>query len=301
MALRFVDVVVNGPKTWSLAATLHPQVAAACDAAQDRAAVDIIGWLAAHATTRVGPRGRQVQVPVEQLEAAVVRHHTSRTAIRPATCTCRSTPVSSPQAGGAGCTRWAWWAASRRSTGSGAPRWRATSSSARRSRPSGTPSTPTQARSQNSRRTPEPSAPVPRRSPAKSAATRRSGAENHPDEEPGPALRRTWDRRAWAQARPDKVVPQNGADLGRRWVEELRELEDTPPTPLADLPVKPPVRRGTPSGYVDRDAVADLVMSRLGAVARAETPPTSVARSNRSSPRPASSRRTPCATSWPRA
>ena len=41
-------------------------------------AVEIIGWLAEHATTRVGPRGRQVQVPVEQLEAAVVRHYTSR-------------------------------------------------------------------------------------------------------------------------------------------------------------------------------------------------------------------------------
>ena len=48
------------------------------DAAQDRAASEIIGWLAEHATTRVGPRGRQVQVPVEQIEAAVVRHYTSR-------------------------------------------------------------------------------------------------------------------------------------------------------------------------------------------------------------------------------
>ncbi len=76
--LRFVEVVVNGPKTWSLAATLHPEIAAAYDAAQDKAATEIIGWLADHATTRVGPRGRQVQVPVEQLEAAVVRHYTSR-------------------------------------------------------------------------------------------------------------------------------------------------------------------------------------------------------------------------------
>ena len=43
-----------------------------------RAAEEIIGWVAEHATTRVGPRGRQVQVPVEELEAAVVRHYTSR-------------------------------------------------------------------------------------------------------------------------------------------------------------------------------------------------------------------------------
>src|SRR4051794_30040041 len=64
-AVRFVEVVVNGPKSWSLAAAMHPDVAAAYDAAQDRAAVEIIGWLAAHATTRVGRRGGQVQVPVE--------------------------------------------------------------------------------------------------------------------------------------------------------------------------------------------------------------------------------------------
>src|SRR3954447_8225088 len=62
-AVRFVEVVVNGPKSWSLAAAVHPDVAAAYNAAQDRAAVEIIGWLAAHATTRIGPRGGQVQVP----------------------------------------------------------------------------------------------------------------------------------------------------------------------------------------------------------------------------------------------
>ena len=77
-ALRFVEVVVNGPKTWSLAAALHPEVSAALDAAQDQAATEIVGWVAQHATTRVGPRGRQVQVPVERIEAAVIRHYTSR-------------------------------------------------------------------------------------------------------------------------------------------------------------------------------------------------------------------------------
>src|SRR4051795_2300626 len=77
-AVRFVEVVVNGPKTWSLAAALHPDVAAAYDAAQDRAATEIIGWLGRHATTRVGPRGGQVQVPVEVAEAVTVAHYTSR-------------------------------------------------------------------------------------------------------------------------------------------------------------------------------------------------------------------------------
>src|SRR4051794_15198957 len=77
-AVRFVEVVVNGPKSWSLAAALHPEVAAAYDAAQDRAAGQILSWLADHATTRVGPRGGQVQVPLEALEAVTVRHYTSR-------------------------------------------------------------------------------------------------------------------------------------------------------------------------------------------------------------------------------
>jgi conjugative relaxase-like TrwC/TraI family protein len=77
-AVRFVEVTVNGPKTWSLAAALDQEVAAAYDAAQNRAAEQIIRWLAEHSTTRVGPRGRQVQVPVEQVEAAVVRHYNSR-------------------------------------------------------------------------------------------------------------------------------------------------------------------------------------------------------------------------------
>src|SRR4051794_25901056 len=58
-AVRFVEAVVNGPKSWSLAAALHPDIAAVYDAAQDRAAAQIIGWLAQHATTRVGPRGGQ--------------------------------------------------------------------------------------------------------------------------------------------------------------------------------------------------------------------------------------------------
>ena len=77
-AVRFVEVVVNGPKSWSLAAELHPDIAAAYDAAQDRAAEQIIGWLGQHATTRVGPRGAQVPVPVERIEAVTVRHYTSR-------------------------------------------------------------------------------------------------------------------------------------------------------------------------------------------------------------------------------
>jgi exodeoxyribonuclease V alpha subunit len=52
-AVRFVEVVVNGPKSWSLAAALHPDIAASYDAAQDPAAEQVLGWLAEHATTRM--------------------------------------------------------------------------------------------------------------------------------------------------------------------------------------------------------------------------------------------------------
>src|SRR3712207_58908 len=77
-AAQFVEVVVNGPKSWSLAAALRPDVAAAYDGAQHRAALQIIDWRAQHAAIRVGPRGGQVQLPVELLEAVTVAHHTSR-------------------------------------------------------------------------------------------------------------------------------------------------------------------------------------------------------------------------------
>ena len=47
---------------------------------------------------------------------------------------------------------------------------------------------------------------------------------DHPHQEPGPKLRQAWDRRAWATARPDKVVPQDGAELAKRWIDELHGL-----------------------------------------------------------------------------
>ena len=103
-AVRFVEVVVNGPKSWSLAAAMHYDVADAYDAAQDRAAVQIIGWLAAHETTRVGPRGDQVQVPVEMLEAVSVRHYTSRAGDPHRHLHLQIGPGCSPPESGGGCT-----------------------------------------------------------------------------------------------------------------------------------------------------------------------------------------------------
>ena len=82
----------------------------------------------------------------------------------------------------------------------------------------------------------------------------------HPGEEPGPRLPEGWDRRAWAQARPDKVVPTDGRELVARWNAELRELGYRDPTDPVSL-------TGTRSGWIDRDAAAELVVSILGAKA----------------------------------
>lgn len=80
---------------------------------------------------------------------------------------------------------------------------------------------------------------------------------DHPGDEPGPALRQIWDRRAWADARPDKVVPTNGEELRRRWMEELHELGYVAPAPGAPLLV-------LRTGALDRDGVVDLALVRLG-------------------------------------
>src|SRR3954468_22171071 len=228
--LRFVEVVVNGPKTWSLAATLHPEIAAAYDAAQDRAAGEIIGWLAAPATTRVGPRGRQVQVPVEQLEAAVVRHYTSR--------------AGDPH-------RHLHLQINARVFAAGA--WRGLHSvgvvdsieaingighAAVMCNPEFRHALAVHGYSLDAE-----TSEVTQLAPYAGAFSARAAQISrnidryeadwrgeHPGQEPGPALRRAWDRRAWSTARPDKVVPEDGTELRQRWVEELHELGFAPPT-----------------------------------------------------------------------
>lgn len=75
---RFAEMTVNCDKTLSLAAALYPEVSRALDAAQEEAAGALLSWLATHSRTRVGPKGAQVHVGVEVLEAASVVHHTSR-------------------------------------------------------------------------------------------------------------------------------------------------------------------------------------------------------------------------------
>lgn len=130
-ALRFVEVVVNGPKTWSLAAALYPEISAALDRAQDKAAIDIVSWIAAHATTRIGPRGRQVQVPSSPSRPRSSGTTRLAPATRTATCTCRSTPASGRPAPGGVSTPSGSGTASRRSTASATPPSRPTRSSGR--------------------------------------------------------------------------------------------------------------------------------------------------------------------------
>jgi len=257
-AVRFVEVVVNGPKTWSLAAALHPDIAEAYDAAQARAAGEIIGWLAQHATTRVGPRGRQVQVPVERIEAATVRHYTSR--------------AGDPHRHLHVQVNARVWAEGK---------WRGLHTVGVRDMIDGINGIGHAAVMCD---------PAFRQVLADRGFTidRESGEVNelagfvgpfsararqigqnieryetawrdtHPGQEPGPELLRTWDRRAWAEARPDKVVPTDGTVLTDRWVEELHGLGFRSPTHRAALHAARP-------GALDRDAAVTTVLSRLGA------------------------------------
>ncbi|WP_233613171.1 MobF family relaxase [Leucobacter edaphi] len=75
---RFAEMVINTPKSLSIAAALHPEVSNALDAAQQDALAEIQRWLAQHSVTRVGPRGKQEVVPVEHMQLVGITHRTSR-------------------------------------------------------------------------------------------------------------------------------------------------------------------------------------------------------------------------------
>lgn len=257
-ALRFVEVTVNGPKTWSLAAALHPEVSAALDAAQDKAAAEIVGWVAQHATTRVGPRGQQVQVPVERIEAAVIRHYTSR--------------AGDPH-------RHLHLQVNARVFAAGA--WRGLHSVGVRdmieaingighAAVATDPEFRTVLAGHGLTLDAE-TCEIEQLAPYVGAFSARTGQihrnidryeaewrREHPGQEPGPRLREVWDRRAWADARPDKVVPTDGAELVARWNDEVRALGYRDPA-------APAVLEATQVGWIDRDGAADRIISQLGA------------------------------------
>ncbi len=76
--LRFVEIVVNNPKSLSIVATQNPAVAAVLDRELERQADEIAKYLSAVAVTRVGPGGAQREVGALTLETARVTHLTSR-------------------------------------------------------------------------------------------------------------------------------------------------------------------------------------------------------------------------------
>ena len=255
--VKFVEVTVNGPKSWSLAAALHPDVSVAYDAAQRRAAEQILAWVGEHATTRVGPMGRQVQVPVEELEAAVVAHRTSR----------------------AGDPHWHLhlqvnarvWA-----TG----KWRGLHTVGFRESIAAIngighatvmtdPGFRAALAAHGYHLDPGSGEIIELEAygEAFSARSKQIGHNidryetqwrgEHPGEEPGPRLRQAWDRRAWADERPDKVMPTSGAALEEHWSDELAELGFRAPRRGVELLTPRP-------GMLDRDELAAEALCRLG-------------------------------------
>ena len=261
-AVRFVEITVNGPKTWSLAAALDPEVAGAFEAAQDRAAEQIIGWVADHATTRVGPRGRQVQVGVERIEAATVRHYTSRAGDphRHLHLQVNARVFAEGKWRGLHTVGFRDSIEALNGIGHAAvmtdPEFRAALASA------GFTLDP--ASGEVAELAPyvggfsERAAQIGRNIDRYEAQWRRA----NPGQEPGPTVRQSWDRRAWKDARPDKVIPADGAAMVSAWVEHLHELGYRDPSPQPRLPVVV----GAPRvGGLDRDAAVEAALMRLGA------------------------------------
>ena len=256
-AVRFVEVTVNGPKSWSLAAELHPDVAAAYDASLDRAAGQIIGWLGQHATARVGPRGQQVATAVEMLEAVTVRHQTSRAGDphRHLHLQINARVVAKGQWRGLDTVAIRDSIAAINGVGHAAV---ATDPAFRDA---------LAAHGYTLTRSGE----ITQLGPYVGAFSKRAAQiernlaryekawrVEHPGEEPGPALRRVWDARAWAEGRPDKIGPISWGDVHDRWLDELTRLGYTDRDhPM--LLLTPPV------GAIDRDQAVGIVLSRLGA------------------------------------
>lgn len=254
--VRFVEVVVNGPKTWSLAAAVSPEISAAYDEAMDRAAGEIIGWLAEHATTRVGPRGGQVSVPVESLEAAVVRHYTSRAGDPHRHLHLQMNARVFAQGTWRGLDTVAMRDSIEAINGIGHaavmcdPHFRQVLA--------------------EQGFTLDAEGEIVELRPfvgAFSARARQIGQHkdryeadwraDHPGQEPGRQLLRAWDARAWADARPDKVTVTDGAVLVDEWAAELHRLGYQPRLPALTVATRP--------GELDRKRVTEVVLSRLGA------------------------------------
>ncbi len=257
-ALRFTEVVVNGPKSWSIAAELHPDIADAYGTAQGRAAVEIVRWMAQNATTRVGPRGAQVATPVERIEAVAVQHHTSR-----AGDPHRHIHLQiNARVEAAGEWRGIDSVAVRNSIGAvqgighatvmADPAFREALAAHGFTLDADTGEVVELAGYVEA---------FSKRAAQVTAKVKQYEAEwraANPDAEPGPALRRSWDARAWVENRPGKAHVEPAQVLHDRWLDELDALGYQPPTRPAPIVA-------TRVGQVDRDEAAAEVLAQLTA------------------------------------
>ncbi len=229
------------------------------------AAEQIIGWVAEHVTTRVGPRGRQVQVPVDRIEAVVVRHYTSR-AGDPHRHLHLQINARVFAAGDWRGLHTVGVARQPRRDQRHRPRRRhhrpRLPGRARRTRVHPGPGHGRDGRAraatwavQCARRADRPQ-PRPLRGRVAGGEPRRRS--------PGRGLRRAWDRRAWAQARPDKVVPTDGAALVGT-VERGAARPRLPRPAPGRTPASWPAPRG--SGRSTATQAVEVVLSRLGGAA----------------------------------
>ena len=126
----------------------------------------------------------------------------------------------------------------------------------------GSPSTRRPGRSPSWRRTWGRSASGPRRSAATSTGTRPNGAPRTPARSPA---RRCGGRGTGGPGRtpaPTRSSPNDGAELVAAWNQQLRDLGYRDPTPQPGLPIVV----GAPRvGEFDRDAAVETILVRLGA------------------------------------
>ena len=264
-ALRFAEVVINGPKSWSLAAGLHPDISTAYEAAQDKAVEEIGRYVAANACTRLGPRGGQVQVHVDQVEMAAIRHYTSRAGDPHRHIHLQfnaRVPVGEKWRGidSAAMLRMqrAINAIGHRAVVAD-PQFRAALAA--------------------HGYTLDPAGEIVQLAPIVPAMSKRTGqvAENvaryerewrtaHPGAEPSAEQRRSWDTRGWEDARPAKAKnPTRGDDCEQEWITELRALG----VDLDALQHAGAVTvGGVTVGSVDRDEVAARALAVLGSGTR---------------------------------
>jgi exodeoxyribonuclease V alpha subunit len=264
-ALRFVEVIVNGPKSWSLAAGLHPDIAAAYDVAQGHAIEEIAQFVGTNACTRVGPRGQQRQVPVQQVEMAAIRHYTSRGGDphRHLHLQVNARVYAAGKWRGidsAGLLRM-----QRAINGIGHravladPQFRAALA---------THGYTVDAAGEIDQLAAVVPAMSKRSAQVKANIERyeRQWRGENPGQQPGPALLRAWDERAWADKREAKKNhPTRGPECERAWLAELRSLGvDVDAHRVAE----PVAVTGVQVGEVDRDEAAQRVVKVLAAGAR---------------------------------